>query len=118
MDSDASYRYTCWVYRDTNEANFYMGYGTNDVYTLGSTNPSTNPYSFSNQMPPSVGKWYLLVAVIHGNGYDGTTKSGQTGYWDPVTGKMSGSEKTEYRLRADDTASTASFQIRTAQYRY
>jgi len=111
-DNKATYRFSCWVYRDTNEQNFYMGYGSYEVMNLGTLTNNTNPYSFPSLIPPSAGKWYLLVAVTHGTDYAGTTKSGDSGWWDPVTGKLV-TAATEFRLRSD--ANSLTFRI--SQYR-
>ena len=112
-NNKAAYRVSCWILRNTNEPSFYMGYGSSDVWDLGTINNNTNPYSFPNKLPPSANKWYLLVAVVHGSNYEDATDSGQTGWYDPVTGLMVGSEGNEYRARSD----SSSLFFRISQYR-
>ena len=111
-NNKAAYRVSCWILRNTNEPSFYMGYGSSDVWDLGTINNNTNPYSFPNKLPPSANKWYLLVAVVHGSNYEDATDSGQTGWYDPVTGLMVGSEGTEFRARSD----SSSLFFRISQY--
>lgn len=109
-DPKKSYRFTCWVKRNSNIGSTYLGFDT--VYNIGTTTLNGNPYSIPGNNPPSIDTWYLAVVVIHGSEYAETTLSGNTGYWDAQTGKkiLSG---TEFRLPANDT----SLMFRFSQYR-
>jgi hypothetical protein len=109
-----SYRFSCWVRLSDIDDPFYMGYGSADVAVLGTGDTAqSNPYSFSNNRPPQANKWYLLVAVIHGSSYLGTTASGMTGYYDPVSG-LRVKTGTEFK---NLTANTSLF-FRISQYRH
>jgi len=108
-----AHRFVCWVKLSSISYNFYMGYGSNDVSALNSTTVNTNPYSFSNNKPPTANKWYLMVAVTHGSGSTATSASGVSGWYDPVTGTKVKSASSEYKFLATSTNNT----IRMAMYR-
>ncbi len=90
IDPTKTYRSVVWIY--------WNGTGTPDVYhgcDVAYTNnlagtQNTNPY-FASGAPSALGmvggRWYLMVGILHGAGYNGAS-SGLSGVYDPSTGKQ------------------------------
>ena len=94
IDPSKTYRYSVWFQYSggTPGGGVYLGcdeYGATLDLATGSVN--SNPY-FCYISPASglvAGNWYLFVGVLHGSGYTGTTSTGVSGIYDPVTGLKS-----------------------------
>lgn len=89
IDPNKTYRSCVWArWNGTGTPYIYHGCDVTNTKNLdGSTN--SNPY-FVGNTPASLGivanKWYLLVGVIHGQGYSGSSLA-LAGVYDPATGQ-------------------------------
>ena len=79
MDKRTGYRYTVWFKR-TGSVNGQTYHGCHGVTDLGADSENTNPYFWYGD-PPNLNEWYLLVGVVHPEGYAGGY-SGISGVYD------------------------------------
>jgi predicted phage tail protein len=90
FDHRKSYLYSVWVRRPAvlDDGFIYLGASVTGTANLDGT-VNANPYFVSELYPPNSlvpDKWYLLVGMMHGSGYSGTTPAGISGVYDPDTG--------------------------------
>lgn len=89
VDTDKPYRMSIWVRReDTHDGATYFGLYTAgaNILQMGGT-AEGNPYFFSGQDLPELGKWYLIVGYIYPKNSTQTFSSGNFGVFDPSTGQ-------------------------------
>jgi hypothetical protein len=85
-DHTKTYRFSVWIWQEDNDSNVYLGAGTSDkTRNLSDSSINSNPYFYSGDLP-SLGKWFLVVGILHGSGYSLTAQSGISGAYDPLTG--------------------------------
>ncbi len=78
IDKSKSYRYTVWVKRSYSQDGTTY-HGTQNVNNLDGS-PNSNPYFWNGDLPV-LGKWYLLVGLVHPYGYTGGDQ-GVSGVYD------------------------------------
>jgi hypothetical protein len=86
-DHTKSYRFSVWAKRShLTDGLTYFGCSKTSTFTLGDPGVEmTNPYFIQAQNLPVADKWYLLIGMLHGSGYLGST-TGVSGIYDPATG--------------------------------
>lgn len=89
IDPNKSYRSCLWFkYTGTLGGSTYLYFGcsTNSATNNLSGTVNTTPYFIATPLSGlTVGKWYLMVGVIHGSSF-GTTAANLGGLFDPTTG--------------------------------
>ncbi len=106
VDKTKTYRYVVWVRRDQSQ-NGKTYHGTNNVDNL-SGGANSNPYFWSGDLP-ELGQWYLLVGLVHPDGYSGGD-SGVSGVYDLNGNKVL--DGNEYKWRSG----TATARFRSYLY--
>ncbi len=96
VDRSKAYRYAVWVKRTGSLSNGYAYHGTEYVENLDGS-PKSNPYFWSGSLP-ALGDWYLMVGIVHPEGYTGGD-SGLSGVFDINGNRVRAG--TDYRWRAD-----------------
>ena len=102
VDKTKTYRYMVWVRRDQSQ-NGTTYHGTQNVDNLGG-GANGNPYFWYGDLP-QLGKWYLLVGIVHPYTH-GSTDTGVSGVYD-INGNQV-IDKDEFKWRSDTT--TARFR--------
>jgi hypothetical protein len=84
IDHTKTYRSVVFIKKVTNrtDGHTYHGCGGGLTYNLSGT-ANGNPYFWAGHLP-ELGKWYMLVGVIHGSGYTGGD-TGVAGVYDCET---------------------------------
>jgi len=82
FDSKKTHRLAVWAKKDTFDGTFI--FATNGSYVTDLTGGVHDGVFFSGNLP-NTNKWYLLIGVIHGDGYTGG-QTGMSGIYDPNTG--------------------------------
>lgn len=97
LDANYAYRYTLFVY--INKAGGTTYHGCRNVANLSDNAINGNPYFWNGTTLP-VGKWCLMVGIIHPNVI--TTQSGISGVYDMDGRKLFNG--TDYKFATDDRA--------------
>ena len=86
FDHTKTYRNLVWMMQTSTDGTVYLGcsLGAGNTLNLDGV-ANTNPYFWSGDLPQT-DKWYLVVGIVHGSGFVGTTPSGVSGVYDPDTG--------------------------------
>jgi len=83
IDHAKSYRSIVWMMQNSSDGSMYHGCGGGSTNNLSGT-ANGNPYFWFGDLPVT-DRWYMGVGIIHGSGY-GTTDTGVSGIYDPMTG--------------------------------
>jgi len=88
IDTSKAHRFSVFLYKyGSVDGSIYFGCMNNLYSTLDLAGAQkTNPY-FWNGEPPALNTWYLLVGLLHENGY-GTTDTGVSGVYDMFGNKL------------------------------
>lgn len=100
IDPDKTYRNTVWMKQTGgNSQRLYLGCSQSNTKNLDGTS-NGNPYHWSGNLP-QLDKWYLVIGIIHPQGYTGNG-SDLSGIYDPETGEKVTSI-TEFKNAGGDT---------------
>jgi RHS repeat-associated protein len=119
IDKTKSYVYAVWVKR-TGGQDGTTYHGVKNVVNLDNT-ANSNPYFWSGDLP-LLNVWYLMVGLIHSEGYTGGY-SGISGLYDSRGGKLAGQYK-EFKWSGSSTVSSfrsylnAATDVNVSQYFY
>lgn len=121
LDPSKTYRFSVWFRytSGTPGGGVYLGCDLNGAtLDLATSASDSNPY-FCYISPASgltSGKWYLMVGLLHGSGFAGTTTTGVSAIYDPGTGLPIPSGVTAQEYKQSSGGNFANQTIRAGMY--